>query len=242
MTTAPELSVIIPAFNEERRLPAYLAGIMTYLEKQPLPFEVVIVDDGSIDGTAAMVEKLAERTPHVRLVRHPRNRGKGQAVKTGMLTATGKLRLFADADGATPIAEVERLKKAVDCGADVAIGSRALRDDTLIVRTRLHRKLMGTIFNFVVRTLTVKGINDTQCGFKLFTANAADTVFPLQRIEDFGFDVELLYICRRKGLRIAEVPVNWTDIPGTKVKLVRDSLRMLKDVVKIRFNDLRGGY
>ncbi len=242
MTTAPQLSVIIPAFNEERRLPAYLAGIMAYLEKQPLSFEVVIVDDGSIDGTAAMVEKLAERTPPVRLIRHPRNRGKGQAVKTGMLTATGKLRLFADADGATPIAEVERLKKAIDCGADVAIGSRALRDDALIVRTRLHRKLMGTIFNFVVRTLTVKGINDTQCGFKLFTANAADTVFPLQRIEDFGFDVELLYICRRKGLRIAEVPVNWTDIPGTKVKLVRDSLRMLKDVVKIRFNDLRGGY
>ncbi len=242
MTTVPELSVIIPAYNEERRLPAYLDRVLAYLEKQSFPFEVVIVDDGSLDDTAAIVEDFAARNHHVRLVRHTGNRGKGQAVKTGMLAASGELRLFADADGATPIAEVERLRNAIESGADVAVGSRALRDEALVVRTRLHRKFIGTVFNFIVRALTVKGINDTQCGFKLFTEKAANTIFPLQRIEDFGFDVELLYICRKKGLHIAEVPVNWTDIPGTKVKLVRDSLRMLKDVMKIRLNDWRGGY
>ncbi len=242
MTAVPELSVIIPAYNEEHRLPAYLSRVLAYLEMQPFPAEVIIVDDGSRDGTAAIVEKCAARDSRIRLIRLPQNRGKGHAVKTGMLNACGKLRLFADADGATPIVEVERLKKAIETGGDVAVGSRALRDDALVVKTKLHRKFIGTVFNFIVRSLTVKGINDTQCGFKLFTENAANAVFPLQRIEDFGFDVELLYICRRKGFRIAEVPVNWTDIPGTKVKLVRDSLRMLKDVIKIRVTDWRGEY
>ncbi len=242
MTIVPDLSVIIPAFNEERRLPAYLDRVLAYLEIQPFLSEVIIVDDGSRDGTAALVEKFAAQTPLVRLIRLPRNRGKGHAVKTGMLSASGKLRLFADADGATPIVEVERLKKAIEAGGDVAVGSRALRDDALVVKTKLHRKVIGTVFTCIVRSLTVKGINDTQCGFKLFTNRAADAIFPRQRIDDFGFDVELLYICRKKGLRIAEVPVNWTDIPGTKVKLVRESLRMLKDVIKIRFSDWRGDY
>ncbi len=237
-----DLSVVIPAFNEELRLPLYLEKVMSYLDERAFTSEVIIVDDGSRDKTAAIVEQYSSKDPWVRLVRLAKNTGKGGAVKTGMLAATGRLRLFSDADGATPIAEVERLKRAIESGAEVAVGSRALKDDTLKVRTRLHRKLIGTVFNCIVRTLTVKGINDTQCGFKLFTARAANAVFPMQRIEDFGFDVELLYICRKKGLRIAEVPVNWTDIPGTKVKLVRDSLRMLRDVMKIRFCDWRGGY
>ncbi len=240
--SAPGLSVIIPAFNEESRLPAYLERVIGYMEKQPFSFEVIVVDDGSRDGTAAVVEKAAAAKPGIRLVRLPHNRGKGCAVRTGMLEASGKLRLFADADGATPIEEVERLRKAIEAGADVAVGSRALRDDALVVKTKLHRKFIGTVFNCIVRSLTVKGINDTQCGFKLFSANAADAIFPRQQIDDFGFDVELLYICRKKGLRLAEVPVNWTDIPGTKVKLVRDSMRMLKDVIKIRLNDWRGEY
>ncbi len=242
MTAVPELSVVIPAYNEERRLPVYLDSVMAYLEKLPSPSEVIVVDDGSHDGTAAIVGQAAAASPNVRLIRLPRNRGKGCAVKTGMLAASGNLRLFADADGATPVEEVARLKKAIESGADVAVGSRALRDEALKVKTRLHRKLIGTVFNYIVRALTVKGINDTQCGFKLFTAQAADTIFPRQRIDDFGFDVELLYISRKMGLCIAEVPVNWTDIPGTKVRLVRDSIRMLKDVIKIRFRDLRGGY
>ncbi len=242
MAANPALSVVIPAYNEERRLPGYLGNVLAYLEEQPFAAEVIVVDDGSVDGTAALVERFAAGNAAVRLVRLPRNRGKGHAVKTGMLEAAGKLRLFADADGATPIKEVERLTRAVEAGADVAVGSRALRDESLVVKTKIHRKFMGTVFNFIVRSLTVKGINDTQCGFKLFTAEAAEAAFTLQRIDDFGFDVEILYLCGKRGFRIAEVPVNWTDIPGTKVKLVRDSLRMLKDVLKIRSNDLLGRY
>lgn len=237
-----ELSVVIPAYNEERRLPAYLVEILAYLEVQPFSFEVIIVDDGSQDSTAEMVERFAAENSKVYLIRLPQNRGKGYAVKTGMLKACGKLRLFADADGATPITELAGLKKAIDAGADVAVASRALRDDSHTVKSKFHRKLMGTVFNFIVRTLTVKGINDTQCGFKLFSAEAANSAFSLQRIQDFGFDVEVLYICQKKGCRIVEVPVNWTDIPGSKVKLLRDSLRMFKDVVKIRVNDWRGAY
>jgi len=242
MTGPPELSVVIPAYNEERRLPPYLAGILAYLEAQPFSSEVIIVDDGSQDSTAAVVEGFAAGNARVRLVRLPQNQGKGYAVKTGMLSANGMLRLFTDADGATPITELPGLKKAIEAGADVAVGSRALRDDAHTVKTQFHRKLMGTVFNVIVRTLTVKGINDTQCGFKLFTAEAANTAFPLQRIHDFGFDVEVLYICHKKGFRIVEVSVNWTDVPGTKVRLIRDSLRMFKDVVKIRLNDWRGIY
>ena len=236
------LSVIIPAFNEEHRLPAYLDEILVYLGERTYLFEVIVVDDGSTDGTAAMVERFVEKAPEVRLVRLSQNQGKGHAVKTGMLNARGELRLFADADGATPISEFERLRLAIEQGADVAVASRALHDSSRIVQTKLHRKLIGTVFNFIVRTLTVKGINDTQCGFKLFTREAANKVFPLQSIHDFGFDVEILYLCQKKGFRIWEVPVTWTDIPGTKVKIMRDSLRMFKDVVKVRANDWRGAY
>ena len=242
MTGPPYLSVVIPAYNEELRLPAYLARILAYMEEQPFSSEVIIVDDGSQDCTAAVVEQFAAENASVRLLRLPVNQGKGYAVKTGMLSASGMLRLFTDADGATPITELTGLKKAIEAGADVAVGSRALRDDSHTVKTQFHRKLMGTVFNFIVRTLTVKGINDTQCGFKLFTAEAANAIFPLQRIHDFGFDVEILYICHKKGYRIVEVPVNWTDVPGTKVRLIRDSLRMFKDVVKVRLNNWRGIY
>jgi dolichyl-phosphate beta-glucosyltransferase len=242
MTEPLDISVVIPAYNEELRLPTYLSKVLEYLEAQPFSSEIIIVDDGSRDGTVALIERLAEENRRVRLIRLPQNRGKGYAVKSGMLNAFGKLRLFTDADGATPITELAGLKKAIEEGADVAVGSRALRNDTHTVKTRFHRKLMGTVFNFIVRTLTVKGINDTQCGFKLFSEDAVNAVFPLQRIHDFGFDVEVLFICHKKGYRIVEVPINWTDVPGTKVKLIRDSLRMFKDVVKIRLYDWRGGY
>jgi dolichyl-phosphate beta-glucosyltransferase len=242
MITPLTLSIIIPAFNEEQRLPAYLDKILAYLEQKTFSFEIIVIDDGSTDSTAAMVERFAAKKPQVRLLKLPQNQGKGHAVKIGMLNAGGELKLFTDADGATPITEFERLRQAIEQGADVAVASRALNDESIIVQTKLHRKLIGTIFNFIVRTLAVKGIKDTQCGFKLFTAKSADTVFPIQRIYDFGFDVEILYLCQKKGFRILEVPVNWTDMPGTKVKVIRDSLRMFKDVLKIRLNDWRGAY
>jgi dolichyl-phosphate beta-glucosyltransferase len=236
------LSVIIPAYNEELRLPVYLVKILAYLDQMAFSYEIIVIDDGSTDETAAIVEGFSAKNPEVQLFRLPRNQGKGHAVKFGMLKANGELKLFTDADGATPITEFERLRQAIEQGADVAIASRAINDESIIVQAKLHRKLIGTIFNFLVRTLTVKGINDTQCGFKLFTRKVADVVFPLQSIHDFGFDVEILYICQKKGFRILEIPVNWTDMPGTKVKVIRDSLRMFKDVVKIRLNDWRGAY
>ena len=178
----------------------------------------------------------------IKLIRLPRNCGKGYAVRAGMLQATGKLRLFTDADGATPITELERLLKAIDIGADVAIASRAMKDGSCTINAHLHRKVIGAIFNFIVTTFTVKGIHDTQCGFKLFTSEAAEAVFPRQHIDDFGFDVEILYLCQRSGYRIAEVPVNWTDIAGSKVNVVWDSLRMFADIFKIRFFYLTGVY
>ena len=215
---------------------------MAYLAQEGNDYEVIVVDDGSCDATPLIVESLAGENAHLKLIRLPENRGKGHAVKAGMLAARGSLRLFADADGATPIEELERLKAAINGGADVAIASRALKGDGITVSDTLHRKFMGTVYNLIVRTLAVRGIHDTQCGFKLFTEKAAAALFPLQRIDDFGFDVELLFLAGKQGFRIAEVPVNWTDIKGTKVKIFKDSLRMLTDVIRVRLNDARGAY
>lgn len=236
------LSIIIPAYNEEKRLPPYLATVLDYLGHGDIPYEVIVVDDGSRDATAEVCARFIRENDRVKLIRLPGNRGKGYAVKTGMLRATGTCRLFTDADGATPITELERLQKALANGADVAIASRAMKDDACLVSAHVHRKVIGRIFHFIVTALTVKGIRDTQCGFKLFTADAAEAVFPLQRIDDFGFDVEVLYLCQHNGYRVAEVPVNWTDVAGSKVNLARDSLRMFTDIFRIRFFDLTGAY
>lgn len=240
--TDPYLSVVIPAFNEELRLPRYLELVTGYLSRRGIGYEVIVVDDGSRDRTSAVVEALRNDDSRLHLIRFSENCGKGAAVRAGMGAARGTLRLFADADGATPIGEIERLEKAIKRGADIAIGSRALRDDTTKVEGKLHRKVMGTIFNLMVQSIAVPGIRDTQCGFKLFTAHAAVNTFPLQQIDDFGFDVEILYLARNRGLRIVEVPINWTDVSGTKVKVGRDSVKMLADIVTIRWNRARGVY
>jgi dolichyl-phosphate beta-glucosyltransferase len=236
------ISIVIPAYNEEIRLPQYLDRILSYLRQKKLTYEILVVDDGSADSTAEIVERFMEQDSNVKLIRLPLNRGKGFAVKTGMLQSCGRLRLFTDADGATPIEELERLEKTIESGADVAIASRALHSDSCSVIAHLHRKVIGAVFNFIVRTLTVRGIKDTQCGFKLFTAESASAVFPLQHIEGFGFDVEILFIASMKGFRISEVPVNWSDVKGTKVRLIRDSIKMLFDVISIRLYALRGKY
>lgn len=238
----PSLSVVIPAYNEESRLPVYLNGILAHLQSLQFPWEVIIVDDGSIDSTASVVESFSLEDQRVKLIRLPSNRGKGFAVKTGMLQATGKLRLFADADGATPITELKRLKQAVDDGADIAIASRALHGRGTVVRAHLHRRVMGAIFNGLVNLVAVRGIKDTQCGFKLFTADCAQTVFSLQRIEDFGFDVEILFIGGKHGYRIVEVPVDWTEVKGSKVRLFHDSVKMFSDIFLVRKNNRLGAY
>lgn len=238
----PFLSFIIPAYNEEQRLPSYLERVIGFFTGQPYSFEVIVVDDGSSDGTAALVKALMVRHSSLRLEMLPRNRGKGFAVKTGMIAARGQLRIFADADGATPVEEIRRLLDAREKGADIAIGSRAMRSDECVVTGRIHRKIMGTVFNGLIRALAVRGIHDTQCGFKLFTASAAESIFPRQKITGFGFDVELLFLARRLGYRIIEVPVNWSDVGGTKVRLLRDSFRMFGEVLRIRLTNITGGY
>lgn len=232
--THPALSIIIPAFNEESRLPRYLSSIITYLEGRGDRCEIIVVDDGSHDATAAVVLALTTACPFLRLISLGRNMGKGFAVRTGMLAAKGALRLFCDADGATPIGEIHRLEREVSAGADIVIGSRAIRQDDCRVEGTLHRKYLGMLYNFLVGLLAVRGFRDTQCGFKLFRGVVADRVFAAQTLTGFGFDVEILFLAQQWGYMIREVPVNWQDQPGGKVRLLRDSVRMLFDLVKLQ--------
>lgn len=237
-----DLSLIIPAYNEEKRLPFYLKEVFIYLGASGLKYEVIVVDDGSQDKTSEIITDLMKKHPELDLITLPQNMGKGCAVRAGMLHARGSLRLFADSDGATPINELGRLMLALKGGADIAIGSRALVDRDTVVSYKIHRKILGTIFNLIVRLFAVREIRDTQCGFKLFSEKAALNIFLVQRIDGFGFDVEILFIAQKLGYRIAEVPVNWTDIGESKVKILRDPFRMLSDVFRIRINYLLGFY
>ena len=231
---APRFSVVIPAYDEADRLPGYLKSIQAYFEGRDEAYEVIVVDDGSRDGTAERVREVAAGRVSVTVHVLARNRGKGHAVRAGMTRATGALRLMVDADGATPIAEVARLEAAVAAGADLAVGSRVLHDPTVVREVRMHRKLSGHVFNFLVRRLGVSGVVDTQCGFKLFRGPVAAALFPQITTDGFGFDVELLMLAERRGYRVAEVPVNWADQPGSKVGVLRDGPRMLREALAAR--------
>lgn len=237
-----EISVVIPAYNEERRLEPTIHETVAYFRARRRTAEVIVVDDGSRDRTAALTLHLTQHTPELRLIRLASNRGKGYAVRTGVVNSTGALVLFADADGATPIAELERLEAALRDGADVAIGSRALYAEGVQVTARSYRRLIGRTFHLLVRALTVRGFQDTQCGFKLFRAQAAHNLFSRMRMDGFSFDVELLLMAARQGYRVAEVPVNWTHQPGSRVNLALDSLRMARDLFRIRALALKGVY
>ncbi len=241
MSTPRAWSVVIPAYNEAARLPAYLKEVVAHFDGRDERYEVLVVDDGSRDGTDAIVRELAGLHPAVRLCPLPENRGKGYAVRTGMLAASGALRLMADADGATPIVEVKRLEAAVQAGADIAVGSRALSDPSVVVRARAHRKLSGQVFNRLVRLLGVSSVVDTQCGFKLFRGPVAADLFRALGTEGFGFDVELILLAQRRGYRIAEVAINWADQPGSKVGVLKDGPRMLAQIVAARWRLARGG-
>ena len=238
------LSVVLPAYNEQDRLLPYLTSITRYLSQRNDPYEIVVVDDGSRDATAQRVARFGIQAPVVHLIRFPANRGKGAAVRAGMLAARGTLRLMADADGATPIQEVERLEQALAEGADVAIGSRFLgsRDDRYRVQARWHRTVLGNVFNQIAQRLGLEGITDTQCGFKLFRKRVAEDLCSVARIDGYGLDLELLYIARRRDYRIAEIPINWTDQPGSKVRVVRDGLRMFRELLAVRRHDAEGVY
>lgn len=237
-----DLSVVIPAFNEASRLTPAVEDLLTYLRGRHLEFELIVVDDGSRDGTAALVAQLSAASREVRLIRLAANQGKGYAVRTGVLNSTGRLVLFADADGATPAGELARLEAAIASGGDVAIGSRALASDEVRVQARWYRRLVGRAFHLLVTSLTVKGVRDTQCGFKLFRGPVAHDLFSRMRMSGFSFDVEVLLMAQRQGYRVAEVPVNWMHVPGSRVSLIRDSLRMARDLFIIRTNASRGLY
>ena len=228
-------SVVIPAFNEATRLPPYLEQIFEYFDGRGEPYEVIVVNDASRDGTGAMLRAVAARHPALRVITHDVNHGKGGAVQAGMLTATGHFRLFTDADGATPIAELKRLEAALNAGADVAIGSRALRDPAVSVRARPHRALAGRVFNWLVTCVGVRGITDTQCGFKAFTAAATERLFGALQTQGFGFDVELLLRAQAAGYRVAEVAVNWSDQAGSKVGVLTTGPGMLAQIVRARW-------
>jgi dolichyl-phosphate beta-glucosyltransferase len=242
MRPHPDLSIVIPAYNEADRLTPTLRDYVAYCDASGRAAEVIVVDDGSLDATSTVVEQFAAEHPQVRLIRLAENRGKGYAVRSGVVNARGKLVLFADADGATPLAEVERLEAALRDGADLAIGSRAVHAAGVRVNARLYRRLMGRLFHRLVETLTVKGVHDTQCGFKLFRGSVAQDLFSRMRMRGFSFDVELLMMAQRRGYRIAEVPVNWTHQPGSKVNLALDSMLMLRDLFIIRGRYFRGEY
>jgi dolichyl-phosphate beta-glucosyltransferase len=236
------LSIIVPAYNESDRLPATVRAMLRFLDEDGRTAEVIVVDDGSKDSTSAVVREMAAHDGRVTLIRLPQNRGKGYAVRTGVVNAAGARVLFADADGATPIEEVKRLETHLDAGAHVAIGSRGIADPSVTVRAKINRRLAGRIFHQLVRRLTVSGFVDTQCGFKLFAAPVAQELFSRMRMDGFSFDVELLLMALRRGYRVDEVPVNWTHQPGSKINVVTDGLRMAADLFRIRAFALSGAY
>jgi dolichyl-phosphate beta-glucosyltransferase len=233
-SAAPAVSVVIPAYNEAERIEPYLDAIQRYFTDRGERYEVLVVDDGSRDDTAGLVRGRMARDHHLGLVCYGRNRGKGHAVRMGMLAARGELRLFADADGSTPIAELERLRSAIAAGASVAIGSRALSSTEVQRVVKPHRWLLGQCFRGLRMLFLQVGVIDSQCGFKLFTARAATELFGAARIDGFAFDVEILFLAVRAGLRIREVPVNWFDAPSTRVNLWIHPMQMLRDTVRIQ--------
>ena len=235
----PRWSVVIPAFNEARRLPPYLAEVAAYFEARGEPHEIIVVDDGSADGTSGAVTAAARRHPSIRLLHHASNSGKGFAVRAGMRAATGDCRLFTDADGATPIAELNRLEAALAAGADVAIGSRSVRAPGVEVVARPHRVAAGRVFHWVTALVGLRGVVDSQCGFKAFTAAAAADLFGRLRTDGFGFDVELLLLAQRAGYRVDEVAVNWTEREGSKVGVLKDGPAMVWQIVRARLRASR---
>jgi len=237
------LSVVIPAHDEAERIGPTLERVLAYLGSRNYTFEVIVVDDVSRDGTAAAAEEFRRRDGRLRLVQRTADPGKGAAVQAGMLAAAGRHVLFSDADLSTPIEECEKLLAAIEReGYDIAIGSRGLPQSDLRVRQPWYREMMGRTFNLMVRAVAVHGIKDTQCGFKLFRGEVVQDLFRRQTVMGFAFDVEILFLARKRGLRIREVPVTWINSPRSKVDPIRDSLRMMRDMVGIRVKRLLGVY
>lgn len=237
------ISIIIPAYNEEKRLPGALRQVVCYLRSSGWAFaEIIVVDDGSTDGTAQAVEQMRAEFPELRVLRNPGNHGKGYAVRQGMLECRGAWALFTDADLSAPIQELDTLWAAMEReGAQVAVGSRALDRKLIEVHQSWFRENAGRVFNLVTRLITGLSFQDTQCGFKLFEAGAAREIFRRQLLEGFGFDVEVLFIGRHLGYREIEVAVKWSDMVGTKVSTWQGVAAFL-DPIRVRWNQMRGRY
>lgn len=235
-------SIVLPAYNESERIATTLQKIFAHAENNAWRFEVIVVNDGSSDETASLVRQYAIQHSNLKLLENHRNRGKGYSVRNGMMQARGDILLFSDADLSSPIVEAEKLFTAINSGADLAIGSRWLDTELQIQRQPFYRQLFGRIFNAVLRVVLGLKFKDTQCGFKAVTREAAGYLFPLQRIERWGFDPELLYLAGRFRLRVREVPVEWSHREGTRIKPVRDGVRMFVEVLRIRWNAIRGKY
>jgi dolichyl-phosphate beta-glucosyltransferase len=233
--SAVDLSMVIPAYNEARRLPPTLARLRDYLEAGPDTYEVLVVDDGSTDDTVSVAQAVAREWPQLEVLTLPQNQGKGAAVREGMLHARGALRAFSDADLSTPIEELPRLRSHLGGACHVAIASRDAPGSDIQVHQPRWREFMGRTYNRILRLLVLPGIRDTQCGFKLFTSEAAEACFaPLETFR-FGFDAEVLVRARRRGWEIAEVPVRWRHVEESRVGGIGDALRMLYDLVRLRF-------
>jgi glycosyltransferase involved in cell wall biosynthesis len=237
-----DFSIVIPAFNESARIGATLADVVRSAQENGWNAEIIVVDDGSTDNTAAIAKSFADRYPFVHLLPNGRNCGKGYSVRNGMLHAAGDIILFTDADLSSPIEEAPRLFAAIREGADVAIGSRWLESSRQSIRQPVYRRFFGRCFNFVTRLIMRLPFADTQCGFKAFTRQAAQTVFHLQRIERWGFDPEILFIALKRGYVVREVPVTWGHDERSRISYLRDGMQMLKELVLIRWNAITGVY
>lgn len=227
----PYLSIVIPAFNEEARIVSTLNKIVEYMNQSGFAYEIIVVDDGSNDDTMKVAQ---ECEGNIRVISQPKNMGKGAAIRTGMMSAVGRLRLFTDADLSTPIYELKKLLAKIEDGYDIAIGSRALNSDMIKEHQPFYREMMGKTFNKLVQFFVFKGIQDTQCGFKLFSSNAAEDVFSILKTDGFGFDVEALYLANNMNFKIAEVSVEWYNDERSKVNPITDSFKMLAEILRIK--------
>jgi dolichyl-phosphate beta-glucosyltransferase len=231
----PELSLVFPAYNEAKRIASSLERAFEYLGSAYRTFELIVVDDGSSDDTLRVAQEALEGRTNARVLSLPENRGKGAAVRTGMLAARGDRILFSDTDLSSPIEEEAKLADALARGADVAIGTRAHPESNVAVAQGKLRQSMGRTFNVLLRLLGLTPFSDTQCGFKMFTREAAHSIFPVTRVHGFAFDVEILYLADRAGFRVVEVPVEWRNDPASRVNMVTDSARMILEALRIRW-------
>lgn len=237
-----DISIVIPAYNEKARIGATLAEVIRCVEAYAWAAEVIVVDDGSTDATAVIVKAVADKYPFVHLLPNSANRGKGYSVRNGILHASGDIVLFTDADLSSPIDEARLLFAAIREGADVAIGSRWLETARQTIRQPLYRRFFGRCFNLVTRMIMRLPFADTQCGFKAFTRQAAQTIFQLQRVERWGFDPEILFIALKRGYNVAEVAVTWGHDERTRISYLKDGMQMLKELLFVRWNALIGVY